>query len=240
MGTQHTIRLFITAEHPCGYYDDRLARDLIIDPGDPDLPRAYPNALSKGFRRSGGHVYRPHCQGCRACVPVRIDVQRFAPDRSQRRCLKRNADLRVRLTPAVQDAGVFTLYQRYLAARHSGGGMDDPHPESFREFLLSPWNGTAFLRFESGDDLLAVAVTDITDEAFSAVYTFFDPGHAARGLGTFAILQQVALAKAHSRRHVYLGFWLDGHRKMDYKRRFAGLERLHEGEWKDFKEWEDE
>lgn len=236
MGTQHTIRLFITAEHPCGYYDDRLARDLIIDPGDPDLPRAYPNALAKGFRRSGGHVYRPHCQGCRACVPVRIDVQRFMPDRGQRRCLKRNADLRVSFTPAHQDTTVFELYQRYLNERHAGGGMDDPHPESFREFLISPWNGTAFLQFHQGDALLAVAVTDVTADALSAVYTFFDPQQGPRSLGTFAILQQIALARAHGRRYLYLGFWLDGHRKMDYKRRFAGLQRLQDGEWTAFEE----
>jgi leucyl-tRNA---protein transferase len=238
MGTQHTIRLFITAEHPCGYYSDRMARDLIIDPSDPELPRAYPNALNKGFRRSGGHVYRPHCIGCNACVPVRIDVNKFMPNRNQKRCLKRNADLHVRFAEARQDSEVFGLYQRYLDSRHKHGGMDDPTPESFSDFLLSPWNATAFLEFRLQEQLVAVAVTDVSGAAFSSVYTFFEPGLAQRSLGTFAVLQQIATAREHHRRYVYLGFWLDSHPKMDYKKQFAGLERLHNGEWIAFEDQE--
>jgi leucyl-tRNA---protein transferase len=234
MGTQHTIRLFITAEHPCGYYSDRLARDLIIDPSDPDLPRAYPNALAKGFRRSGGHVYRPHCIGCNACVPVRIDVERFQPNRNQKRCLKKNADLSVRFSEARASVDVFDLYQRYLNSRHKNGGMDNPSAESFQDFLLSPWNGTAFLEFRLQEQLIAIAVTDISNAAFSSVYTFFDPEFSSRSLGTFAILQQIATARAHHRRYVYLGFWLEAHPKMDYKKQFSGLQRLHDGKWIDF------
>ena len=132
---QHAIRLFQSLEHPCGYWPDRLARDLVIDPTDPHLPTVYGQALVMGFRRSGGHVYRPHCVACRACIPVRIPAARFEPNRSQKRCLARNADLELRIAPPVRTGENFALYRRYLDTRHAGGGMDDPAPENFDAFL---------------------------------------------------------------------------------------------------------
>ena len=116
---QHAIRLFQTLEHACGYWPERRARDLIIDPADPHLPGVYAQAMAMGFRRSGGHVYRPHCAGCRACVSVRIPVRDFQPNRAQRRCLARNADLEVRIVAAEQTDEQFALYHRYLTHRHA-------------------------------------------------------------------------------------------------------------------------
>ena len=118
------LRLFHSGEHPCGYWPQKTARDLVLDPRDPRLPQLYPMTLDWGFRRSGDLLYRPHCRGCRACVAVRLPVDRFTPDRSQRRCLARNADVQVRVLPAERTDEQLALYRRYLASRHAGAGMD--------------------------------------------------------------------------------------------------------------------
>lgn len=227
-----SIRIYQTAEHACGYWPERRARDIVLDPDSRALPAVYPAALAQGFRRSGGHVYRPQCASCMACVPVRIDVAAFLPNRSQRRCLQRNADLRVVDSAPERSDAVFALYQRYLRSRHPKGGMDEPRPEDFDGFLSAPWSPTRFLRFQHEDGrLLGVAVSDLLPNGLSAVYTFFEPDEPARGLGTWAILQQIEWARELGLPHVYLGFWLQGHPKMDYKRRFAGLEQLRHGDW---------
>ncbi|WP_132999130.1 arginyltransferase [Luteimonas arsenica] len=226
------LRLFHTAGHPCGYWPERTARDLVLDPGDPRLAEFYERALSRGFRRSGDLVYRPHCHGCRACVPVRIPVDAFTPDRSQRRCLVRNADVQTRILPAGEDSERFELYRRYLVHRHPGGGMDDHGKAEFAQFLVGSWSQGRFLELRADGRLLAVAVTDLVDDALSAVYTFYDPDQAPRGLGTLAILQQIDWARRSGRRHLYLGYWIQGHMKMDYKRRFQPLEHFDGQAWR--------
>lgn len=232
------LRLFQTGGHACGYWPDRAARDLVLDPRDPRLEALYPQALGWGFRRSGDLVYRPSCTQCRACVAVRIPVAAFAPDRSQRRCLARNARVEARIVPARRTPEHFALYQRYLEARHRGGGMDGHGPAEFDQFLLGTWPETRFVELReppSGGtpgQLLAVAVTDRVADALSAVYTFFDPDQPARGLGTLAILQQIAWARRDGLAHLYLGYWIDGHDKMDYKRRFHPLEAFDGRRWR--------
>lgn len=226
------IRVFQTLEHGCGYFPERRARNLVIDPLARGLPQIYGMALERGFRRSGGHVYRPQCRGCSACVAVRIPVGSFRPDRSQRRCARRNADLVAQWLPARRDHEVFSLYRRYLDGRHRDGGMDDPAEEDFDRFLSCPWSPTRFLTLrEPGGRLLAVAVTDQLDQGLSAVYTFFDPEQAARGLGTLAILLQVDEARRLGLGHLYLGYWIDQHPKMHYKTRFRPLEALGPDGW---------
>lgn len=230
------LRLFQTGEHPCGYWPDRQARDLVLDPQDERLATLYPLALSWGFRRSGDLIYRPHCQGCHACVPVRIPVARFEPDRSQRRCLAHNADLECRILPAERSDEQFALYQRYLQHRHPHGGMDDHGPHEFDQFLIGNWSHGRFMEIRAPaahgqGKLLAVAVTDVTPLGLSAVYTFFEPDEEKRGLGTFGILQQIAWAQRANLPHLYLGYWIQGHRKMDYKRRYRPLEYFDGRRW---------
>ncbi|MCL7714350.1 arginyltransferase [Stenotrophomonas mori] len=230
-------RLFQTGEHACGYFPERRARDLVLDPHDTRLDALYPLALRWGFRRSGNLVYRPHCLGCHACVPVRIPVAQHTPDRSQRRCLARNDDLDCRVLPAERTDEQFALYRRYLAARHLRGGMDDHGPIEFDQFLIGDWSQGRFLEIRAPGDpgqrgrLLAVAVTDVTANGLSAVYTFFDPDLPQRGLGTYAILQQIAWARRSGLPHLYLGYWIEGHRKMDYKRRYRPLEYFDGRHW---------
>src|SRR5574339_612589 len=163
---QDELRVFHTGDHACGYWPTRIARDLVLDPRDPRMPNLYPMALGWGFRRSGDIVYRPHCQGCRACVAVRIPVERFTPNRSQRRCLARNADVEARIVPAERT--------------DEHGGVE------FDQFLIGSWSHGRFMELRERKDgkgpgrLLSVAITDVVENALSAVYTFFDPDQPDR------------------------------------------------------------
>lgn len=231
MGESESLRLFHTGLHPCGYWPERTARDLVLDPDDPRLAGFYPQALAWGFRRSGDIVYRPHCHGCRACVAVRIPVAEFKPNRSQRRCLARNGDIQTRVLPAERTGEQLDLYRRYLQARHPQGGMDGHGAAEFDQFLVGSWTHGRFLELRADGRLLAVAATDLAEGALSAVYTFYDPEEDARGLGTLAILHQVRWALRDGRAHLYLGYWIDGHGKMDYKRRFRPLEAFDGRRW---------
>lgn len=228
------MRLFETDPHPCGYFDERTARNVVLDPTAAQPNRNYAMALQHGFRRAGDHVYRPHCNGCRACVPCRVSVAHFQPSRSQRRCAQTNADLSMRITPAAYTDERHALYLGYLRHRHRDGGMDQASATDFERFLTSSWSQTLFLEFRAGDHLLAVAVTDVCPQALSAVYTFFDPAHVSRGLGTLAVLKQIEFARQRGLAHVYLGFWINGHPKMEYKARFRPLEVLGEHGWQTY------
>jgi arginine-tRNA-protein transferase len=228
------VRLFQTLPHPCGYYAERTAQNLVIDPSSPQLNQLYELGLQRGYRRAGGHVYVPHCPGCRACVACRIPVQGFVADRAQRRCLKRNADVAVTVESPLHTEERFDLYRRYLQWRHPDGGMDDAQSEDFSRFLYTQWSPTRFVEFRVDSRLIAVAVTDFCEAGVSAVYTFYDPAEAARGLGTFAILRQIELAREQDLSHVYLGFWIAGHPKMGYKIRFRPIELMRNGVWETF------
>ncbi|HXS03062.1 MAG TPA: arginyltransferase [Rhodanobacter sp.] len=232
MRRSEPVRLFQTLPHACGYYPERTAQNLVLDPAAPQLDQLYGPALERGFRRAGGHLYFPHCPQCHACTPCRIDVKNFQPDRAQKRCLKRNADLKISEHVPGYNRERHTLYERYLQGRHPGGGMEDADASDFRRFLTAAWSPTLFLELRLDQQLLAVAVTDMCRNGISAVYTFYDPAQTARGLGTFAILQQIELARRRDVPWLYLGFWIDGHPKMDYKRRFRPLQIRTADGWK--------
>lgn len=225
------IRLYQTRPHPCGYYAERTARNLVLDPASPYLASAYACAIDHGFRRSGAQVYRPHCELCHACIATRIDVAAFEPNRSQRRTLARNADLTLRIAPARYTDEYFDLYSRYLASRHGDGPMAESGQEDFLSFLTCDWSRTAFLELRAGEKLMSVAVTDLLPQGISAVYTFYSPDEAARSLGTCSILHQIDFARRRDLPFVYLGYWIDGHPKMDYKRRFAAMQVLRDQRW---------
>ena len=227
------VRLFQTLPHACGYYAGRTAQNLVLDPAAPQLDQLYGPALERGFRRAGGHLYYPHCPQCHACTPCRIDVENFRPDRAQKRCLKRNADLTVVECMPGYNRERHALYEHYLRTRHPGGGMDDADASDFRRFLTAPWSPTLFLELRLGTRLLALAVTDVCPNGISAVYTFYDPAETARSLGTCAILQQIELARRRGMPWLYLGFWIDGHPKMDYKRRFKPLQIRGTDGWRE-------
>lgn len=221
-----------TIEHPCGYFPGRLAQNLVLDPLSNALPRLYDFALARGFRRAGGHVYRPDCRACRACVATRIPVAEFRADRSQRRCRKRNETIEASFEPPLATREVVDLYQRYLDARHPDGGMNGQDAEDFRQFAACAWSPTRFLCLRERGRLLAVAITDISQNGYSAAYTFYEPGAADRGLGTCAILMQIDAARRAGAPYLYLGYWIGQHPKMSYKTRFRPIELLIDGEWR--------
>lgn len=224
------VRLFLSTEHPCGYLPARPARSLFVDPDYALDPRRYESLLEQGFRRGGNHVYRPRCESCRACIPARIPVKDFQPTRAQRRCEKRNSDLDLSIRYHISDEQ-FALYQRYLRARHDGGGMNPEDKSGFHNFLNCGWGATEFWEFTLGGQIIACAVVDRVPKGLSAVYTFFDPEEQIRGLGTYAVLSQVRRAREQNLSYVYLGYWVPGSRKMDYKKNFQPLEVLGTRGW---------
>lgn len=227
-----SLRLFLTDTHPCSYLPGRDARNLVADPLAVDAS-LYSTLARHGFRRSGEHVYRPHCQGCHACVSLRIPVDRFTPKRAQRRNLQRNADIVVRVLEPVLREEHFELFARYLRLRHPDGGMDDASPESYLAFVASNWSHTFLAEGRLADGkVVVVAVVDILADGLSAVYTYFDPALTERSLGTFAVLWQIAEAHRRGLPYVYLGYWIRECRKMNYKTRFQPCEVFTGGDWR--------
>jgi arginine-tRNA-protein transferase len=229
--TSTSVRLLLGTEHACGYLPDRSARSAFIDPEFPLSSLRYGVLLDLGFRRSGAYVYRPACAACKDCLAARVPVAEFVPDRSQRRCLKRNADLKLTQEPALGEEH-YALYRRYLASRHAGGGMNPEDYKAFRTFLECSWGDTQFWTLRLNGRLMAVAVVDLVPSGISAVYTFFDPLERSRSLGTCAVLTQIEQARAMGKPYVYLGYWVENSQKMDYKRHFHPLEVLHKDTWK--------
>lgn len=225
-----SLRLLLSAEHNCSYLPGRPARHLVADPLVVNN-QVYSQLATLGFRRSGDHVYRPHCRGCKACLSLRIPVRAFRPNRSQRRTWNRNRDLQVRCLKPVFDFEHYQLFSRYLQARHPGGGMDDSSPESYLSFITAGWSDTLLYEFRRGGRLLAVAIVDRLDNGLSAVYTFFDPTETARGLGTYAILWQLADARRQELEWVYLGYWVQECHKMAYKANFRPHQVFVGGGW---------
>jgi arginine-tRNA-protein transferase len=224
------LRFLLGTEHPCGYLAEHSARSAFVDPEFTLTPARYGKLLDLGFRRSGVHVYRPLCTACNACRPARIPVTEFIADRSQRRCVRRNADLRLAIEPRLTDEH-YQLYRNYLAARHADGGMNPEDPHAFRTFLECPWGETEFWCWRLDGRLLAVAVVDVLPQGLSAVYTFFDVDEPSRSLGTHSVLKQIQMALQRRKPYLYLGYWVAGSSKMDYKRRFRPLEILGGASW---------
>lgn len=225
------VRVFATYPHPCSYLAGEQATTLFVDPSTPIDARIYSQLSSIGFRRSGPHLYRPHCAACNACVPARVPVDQFAPNRSQRRILARNADLEAGVVETIQTDEHFGLYSRYIETRHRDGDMYPPDREQYQSFLTREWGSTMFVEFRSRGRLLAVAVIDRLDNGLSAIYTFFEPDEEARSLGSLAILWQIEFARSLGLPAVYLGYWIRNCRKMNYKTRFRPIELLANGQW---------
>lgn len=224
-------RLLLGTEHACSYLERRIARSVFVDPRLALDSGRYGALLELGFRRSGSYVYRPACGTCQQCHPVRVPVAAFVPDRNQRRCRRRNADLELSVETGL-GPGHYELYRRYLQERHPGGGMDPEDREAFHSFLSNRWGGTEILAArDRGGRLLAGGVIDRVPRGLSAVYTWFEPAEERRSLGTFMVLAEIERARALALPYLYLGYWVPGSATMDYKRNFRPLEVLGVAGW---------
>lgn len=229
------LRLFRTAGHPCSYLPGLEARTLFIDPEADKSTALYQSLLDMGFRRSGSEIYRPDCQGCAACVSVRIPVDRFTPRRSQRRVwTQHKSNLSVTILPAEFNPEHFELYSKYINSRHPDGEMANPTEDDYRRFLITSWCDTRFVEFRTDERLFSVAVIDLLPHGISAVYTFFDPEMSGLSPGVLAILWQINQAKSLGLIWLYLGYLVQGCKKMEYKRDYRPVQVLSAGGWKEF------
>ena len=225
------LKFYATQAHPCSYLPTEQATTLFLDPSQPMDAQVYAELSEVGFRRSGDHLYRPHCQKCSACVPARLPVADFKPNRQQRRILSRNADLQVRAVRPAFSEEYYDLYARYIEQRHADGDMYPPNREQFSTFLVRDLPFSRFYEFRLDGRLLAVAVTDVLPNGLSAVYTFYDPNEEHRSLGRYAILWQIGEATRLGLQAVYLGYWIKTCRKMNYKTQYRPIELFVNQRW---------
>jgi arginine-tRNA-protein transferase len=231
MSDLSSLKLFATAPHPCSYLEGEEATTVFIDPQAEVDAELYSELSQLGFRRSGKHLYRPHCANCQACVSCRIPVNQFRPSRSQRRCAKRNQDLSIAMVATIDTEEHYELYQHYINTRHRDGDMYPPSREQYRAFLSPEWGATRFIEYRLEGQLVGVAVCDQLSHGLSAVYTFFTSAMASRSLGVFAILVQIEQAKRMGLTYVHLGYWIKECRKMAYKTQYRPLQMLVNRRW---------
>ncbi|NOX91407.1 MAG: arginyltransferase [Gammaproteobacteria bacterium] len=225
------LTFFASTTHDCAYLDGQSAVTVFANPEAPMNMSTYSALAEIGFRRSGSHVYTPHCPACQACVPTRLPVASFKPNRNQRRTLNRAADFSINIEEAVFNNEAFALYQKYISHRHAGGSMDDSDPEKYLEFLSCDWSHTEFVQFRWQGQLIAVAVQDVLTRGLSSVYTFFDPDFSAISPGRYALLWQIAEARRRKLPWLFLGYWIGDCQKMLYKQEYRPIELFRKGGW---------
>lgn len=242
-------QFFLTAPRPCPYLPGRSERKLFAHLVGPQAATLNDELSHLGFRRSQSIVYRPACVGCAACVSTRIRVADFTPSASQRRVLRRNMDLRRRIADGGATDAQFALFRRYLTTRHPDGGMTDMCADDFAAMIEDTPIKTEVIEYwgsveprgtdggrenfggDSPENLIAACLTDRLSDGLSLVYSFFNPDLAYRSLGRFMILDHIKLAAALELPFVYLGFWVRGSSKMDYKIQFQPAEIMTERGW---------
>ncbi|MDP5255068.1 MULTISPECIES: arginyltransferase [unclassified Vibrio] len=229
MNEPQPLQIGLTQQHTCSYLSDRQERVAVAMSPEFHNESGYQVLLANGFRRSGDTIYTPHCDACSACQSIRIPIADFQPSRSQKRLLNQSHQITMVMKTKLDD-GWFELYSRYIEARHRGGTMYPPNRETFQTFANCQWMQTHYLHLYQKNQLIAVAVTDVTPTAASAFYTFFDPD-SVLSLGTLAVLQQVKWCQQMNKDWLYLGYQIDECPAMSYKVRFHRHQRLVNQRW---------
>ena len=244
----HSPQFFLTAPSPCPYLDGQFERKVFTHLVGEKAAELNDLLTQGGFRRSQNIAYRPACESCRACVSVRIVASEFEPNKSMRRNLARNSDITAREFQAEPSSEQYSLFRDYLDARHQKGGMSDMTVLDYAMMVEDTYVPTKIIeyRIEGEPDpdgsiaeqgrLIAVALSDIMGDGLSMVYSFFDPDYASRSLGTFMILDHIKRARDRGLPHVYLGYWVEGSRKMEYKTRFRPQDHLGPSGWERYED----
>ncbi len=234
MNQVFSIPLFATNPHACNYLSGESAQTAFVHPSFSMNTNIYAQLISQGFRRSGDDVYQNICVACAACIPSRVNVDAFTPNRMQRRCQKKNSEVKAYVLPNRFKQEHYDLYLRYQKYKHPDSSMQHSSAEEYIHFLGSSWCDTYFVEFRLQDTLIAVTIIDLLPQALSAVYTFFNPDYEHLSPGTYAVLWQLAHAKALHLPWLYVGYWIKNCRKMRYKNQYQPLQILTENGWQDY------
>ncbi len=236
--TQHsrdTPQFYLTAPSPCPYLTGKEERKVFTHLVGERAAELNNILTHGGFRRSQSIAYRPACESCRSCVSVRVLVGEFQPSRSMRRIMRRNTDIASEMRLATPSSEQYSIFRAYLDSRHRDGGMADMTVLDYAMMVEDSHVETRIVEYRRAGshpgELIAVALTDVLDDGLSMVYSFFEPDHSARSLGTLMVLDHIARAQRLGLAYVYLGYWVRGSGKMDYKSRFLPQERLLPEGW---------
>ncbi len=225
------LHFYLTAPYPCSYLPDLRARSQVASPAFLINTQVYSELVRHGFRRSGTYTYRPRCDNCNACVPLRVLAKQFRANRSQRRAWKLHANLAASLHPLQDNREHFELYQRYQNARHKDGGMDNEDHESYQNFLLQSHVDSLLVEFRDMGVLRMVSVIDMLSDGLSSVYTFYEPELPKARFGIYNVLWQIELCRKLELDFVYLGYWIARSQKMSYKTQYNPAQGLINGKW---------